>query len=130
MANKLFVSARIPEELHKKLESYADEIGESKSSVLIDALNKYFSSEDSISEKESNLENQVRYFEQWVFERIKDIDNRVKALEELKDLEKLKDLLAVIQELQEGNGSKVLQQEKEIRCLTPARDDDSGTSKK
>lgn len=112
MTNKLYVSARIPEELHEKLESYAEAKGESKSSILIDALSKYLNPKDSNDKEELELGERVKYFEQWVFKRLADIDNRVRTLEELKHQ------LATIQQ-----GNQVLpvnyQHNGEIKRLPP-----------
>lgn len=116
MANKSFITARIPDELNEKLESYAEETGESKTNILIDALNKYLNSNNSKSDIDINLEERVKYLENFVYEKLMNINTRIDELEELKIL---------LSALRKNDVPKVLpttyKQDKDVRCLPPGQ---------
>jgi metal-responsive CopG/Arc/MetJ family transcriptional regulator len=84
MASKSFISARIPDDLQEKLESYSQATGESKSRILIDALSKYLNADSSTTDKDLNLYDRILYFERWVSNRLNNVEDRIMALENSK----------------------------------------------
>lgn len=98
MANKPFVSARIPEKLLEQLEARSEATGETKTDILIEALTVYLNPSEAEDKNQTDLENRMRYFEHWISSRLSSLEERVNSLEELKELkEEIQLLYAAMQ---------------------------------
>jgi metal-responsive CopG/Arc/MetJ family transcriptional regulator len=88
MTAKPFISARIPQDLLEQLESRADERGESKTEILVEALKEYLEPKEQkpSAEERLSLEQRLRAFEQWAVSRLASIEKKVEKLEHPKYL--------------------------------------------
>lgn len=82
MSSKPFISARIPEELLKSLESHVDSTGKSKTDIITDALYEHLGFGRQLKESGINIEKRLRLLEQWVDRRFRAVENRLDELEE------------------------------------------------
>ena len=81
MATKPFISARIPQELMKRLESRVEATGISKTDIIIDALAKHLGYGHELQEHGIGIERRLTMLEFWLNERLKGLDDRLSSLE-------------------------------------------------
>ncbi|NJO62211.1 MAG: hypothetical protein HC836_29490 [Richelia sp. RM2_1_2] len=77
MSRNSFISARVPSEVFKQLEFHAKTTGESKSKILLKALDKYL--ENPTDSSDSN--KRIKSFEWYMNERLKDLESEVEKLD-------------------------------------------------
>ena len=70
MSGRPFLSGRIPQDLHERIEEYCKEEYVSKTEVMIEALRKYLNCPSPIGENEAALESKIKELE----ERLKQVE--------------------------------------------------------
>ena len=82
MSSKPFISARIPEELLKSLESRVDSTGKSKTDIITDALYEHLGFGKQLQASGVNVEKRIRLLEQWVDRKFRAVEHRLEQLED------------------------------------------------
>ena len=82
MSSKPFISARIPEELLKSLESHDDSTGKSKTDIITDALYEHLGFGKQLKASGINAEKRIRLLEQWVDRKFRAVEHRLEQLED------------------------------------------------
>lgn len=100
MANKPFISARIPEDLQKKLESYVEETERSKTDIIVDALEAYFDVGSKLEKKNSGIEKRLESLENHLSKRFEALEQQIVTLVAPERLQQLDELTRDLKELE------------------------------
>ncbi len=131
MSKKKFISARIPQDLLEKIEEYAERKGESKSQILIEAIEKYLDPQELNTEEKLTLEG-IKKFDNWIEYRLENLEKKVSSLAQIEKILSLKDkndLIEIIRKMDCEKSISSLPKNIDYPCLPSSTESKETESK-